>query len=111
MNIKKWNIVVIGGTLGLLLMLVGVTAFIDPFLHYHAPLSFLEYPLKDERYQNNGIAKNYDYDAMITGTSMTQNFKASDFETLWGVKTVKTSYSGATYQKKKGAHDNAETGQ
>ena len=90
---------VIGGTIGLLLILAAVTVFVDPFLHYHAPLSFLEYPLKDERYQNNGIAKNFEYDALITGTSMTQNFKASDFERLWGVKTVKTAYTGATYHE------------
>ena len=97
MKAKRWNIIVLTGSLAILLMLTVVTAVIDPFLHYHKPLDFLEYPLKDERYQNNGITRHFEYDALITGTSMTQNFKVSEFEELWDVKAVKASYSGATY--------------
>ncbi|MBQ8038915.1 MAG: hypothetical protein IJ274_03445 [Lachnospiraceae bacterium] len=36
---------------------------------------------------------------MITGTSMAQNFKASQMEELWQVKTIKTAYSGATFHE------------
>lgn len=83
----------------ILALIAGATAFVDPFLHYHAPLSFLEYPLKDERYQNDGIIRHYEYDALITGTSMTQNFKPSEMDALWNVNSVKTSYSGASYHE------------
>lgn len=96
---KKWNIVVLGGTFGILLMVALVTLVIDPYLHYHEPLAKLEYPLKDERYINDGIARNYEYEAMITGTSMAQNFKASQMEELWQVATIKTAYSGATFHE------------
>ena len=99
MKSKSWNIAVIVSVGVILLLLAGVTIVIDPFLHYHKPLSFLEYPLKDERYQNDGIARHYEYNAMITGTSMTQNFKTSEFEALWGVPTIKTSYSGASFHE------------
>lgn len=99
MRENVWNKVVVLGTLGILLALAVVTVVIDPFLHYHEPLSFLEYPLKDERYQNDGITRHFEYDALITGTSMTQNFKPSEFEALWHAKTVKASYSGATYHE------------
>lgn len=99
MKAKRWNFIVIGGTVLLLGVLAAVTIIVDPFLHYHGPLEQLEYPLKDERYQNDGIARHYEYDALITGTSMTQNFKCSEFDALWGTTSVKTSYSGASYHE------------
>ena len=99
MKEKQWNIVVLGSTFGLILMVALVTMVIDPYLHYHKPWKVLEYPLKDERYINDGIARNYEYEAMITGTSMAQNFKASQMEELWQVPTIKTAYSGATFHE------------
>lgn len=99
MTAKKWNILVLGGSLGILLLLAAATGFIDPFLHYHKPLSFLEYPLNEERYQNDGIARHFAYQGLITGTSMCQNFKTSEFEELWKVPAVKTAYSGASYHE------------
>ena len=73
MKASKWNALVLGGTLGMLFSVAAATVVIDPFLHYHGPLAGLEYPLLDERYQNDGIARHFSYDALITGTSMTQN--------------------------------------
>ena len=35
MKVKKWNTFVIGGTVLTLTVLAGITALIDPFLHYH----------------------------------------------------------------------------
>ena len=99
MKEKKWNMVVLGGTFGILFLVALVTFIIDPYLHYRKPSGILEYPLKDERYINDGIARNYEYEAMITGTSMAQNFKASQMEELWQVPTVKTAYSGATFHE------------
>ena len=55
----------------------------------------MEYPLEDgmERYLNDGIIKTYDYDAAIVGTSMMQNFKASQFDRLFGTKSIKVTYT------------------
>ncbi len=99
MKVKKWNIFVIGGTVLLLVILAGATAFIDPFVHYHKPLPFLEYPLKDERYQNDGMARNYSYDSVITGSSMCLNFKCSEFNELWDANALKIAYSGACFHE------------
>lgn len=99
MNTSKWNRIVLGGTLGLLIIIGAATAVIDPFLHYHLPLKGLEYPLLDERYQNDGIARHFSYDAIITGTSMTQNFKPSEFDALWDANAVKIAFSGASYKE------------
>lgn len=102
MDVKKWNRTVIGAVVILLALLAGMTMFVDPFFHYGGR-DFLEYPLKDERYQNDGIAKYYKYDSIITGTSMCQNFKCSEFNALWGAETIKIAGSGASY------HESCET--
>ena len=69
-NSKVWSICCLVLALLLLLTIGGMTALIDPYFHYHAPLDQLEYPLDNQRYQNDGIVKNFSYNAMITGTSM-----------------------------------------
>ena len=71
----------------------------DPFFHYHKPLNGLSYTLSEERYQNDGILKRFDYQAMLTGSSLTQNFKTSDVKRLWGYDAVKTPYANATLRE------------
>lgn len=80
-----------------MLMVTGLVVTVDPFFHYHKPLKALPYVLSDERYQNDGIVKHFDYEAIISGSSVTQNFKASEFEELFGVKTIKTCFAGGTF--------------
>ncbi|MCR5033379.1 MAG: hypothetical protein K6A92_11040 [Lachnospiraceae bacterium] len=83
----------------LLLLLIGggLTVWVDPYFHYHKPIEGLNYNLHDERYQNYGILKSFDYNAIITGTSMTENFKPSELDALFGVKAVKVPFSGGSH--------------
>lgn len=74
-------------------------ATVDPYFHYHAPQEGRYYDLNNERYQNDGIAKHFDYDAVITGTSITELFKTSEFDELFGVNSVKIPLSGETYYR------------
>lgn len=99
MNSCRFVKVVLAGTGALLVLAGGLTAVIDPFFHYHKPLEGVEYPLErgSERYLNDGIIRNFDYDAAITGTSMMQNFKTSQFDSLFGTKSVKVTLTGDTY--------------
>lgn len=96
MNSKKWCICTMVFTLVLVLVSGILTTVIDPFFHYHAPLESLQYPINNQRYQNDGIVKNFSYDALITGTSLTENFKTSEFDALFGVNSIKVCYSGGT---------------
>lgn len=96
---KRRCICLISLFLGFLVLVGSLTAVIDPFFHYHAPLPFFTYPIENQRYQNNGIVRHFSYDAVITGTSMTENFKASEMDALFGVTTVKTCFSGATLKE------------
>lgn len=96
MNYKKFAIGVLSLVLAALALLGAVTVIIDPYFHYHAPLRGLQYEIYYERYQNDGILKHFDYDAVITGNSMCENFKTSELNALFGVNAVKVPYSGAS---------------
>ena len=76
-----------------------LTIIIDPYFHYHAPLNFLEYPIENERYQNDGIVKHFQYNAIITGTSMTDNFKTSEFDEIFEVDSIKVPFPGARFKE------------
>ncbi len=99
MKAKQFNIIVLAGILIGMIIFALPTIIIDPYFHYHKPLDFLYYPLDSERYQNNGITKNFDYDALITGTSMAENFKTSELNEIFGVNSIKVPYSGGTYKE------------
>lgn len=73
---------------------------VDPFFHYHKPDSDVHfYPLNNQRSQNDGICRHFEYDALITGTSMTENFKTSELNEIFGVNSIKVPYSGGTYKE------------
>lgn len=93
--------------LGFLIMVAGVLGIagiwvvkVDPFFHYHAPnTAGYYYELNNQRSQNDGISKYFEYDALITGTSMTENFKTSEMDEIFGTDSVKVSYSGGSYRE------------
>ncbi len=93
---KKWFRAFLILSLATVLLIGGAVFVVDPFFHYRKPNKQLFYLLGDQRSQNDGITKHFDYDAIITGTSMAENFKASQMDSLFGVNTVKVCYSGAT---------------
>lgn len=96
---KKWVIAFVVTVLLLLSGAGAITIVIDPYFHYHKPLSDFQYVIENQRYQNNGIVKHFDYDAIITGTSMAENFKKTQMDTLFGVNAVKVPFSGSTYRE------------
>ena len=95
-NGKKWSILLLILSACTLILVGALTFFVDPFFHYRKPADFLQYPIDNERYQNDGIVKHFNYDAIITGTSMSENFKASECDALFGVNSVKTCFNGTT---------------
>ncbi|MCQ2519681.1 MAG: SGNH/GDSL hydrolase family protein [Lachnospiraceae bacterium] len=99
MNAKRWGILCLSTIAVCIGFIATVNVVIDPFLHFHKPLAKLEYPLLDERYINDGIMRNYEYDAVITGTSMTQNFSVSQMNSLFNVTAIKVANSGATFKE------------
>ena len=80
------------------LMLVSLFVFVvDPYFHYRKPLPHINYELKYSNYINNGMLRHFDYDAVIIGTSMCQNFKPSEMNDLFLVNSIKTCFQGGSY--------------
>lgn len=106
MNYKKWFKIFIIEIGFVFVIIAACNIIIDPFFHYHKPLSGLFYVLDNQRYQNNGIVRHFDYNAIITGSSMTENFKTSEFNNIFNAKSIKVSSSGATFKE---INDNLKT--
>lgn len=96
---KKWCLLFLFEFVFLLTILGSMTIIIDPFFHYHKPLSFLQYPINNQRYQNDGIVRHFDYDAIITGTSMADNFKTTEMDRLFDCNSIKVTFTGGAYKE------------
>lgn len=96
---KKWMISFICCFITILIVVGVFMVVVDPYFHYHKPIDGLHYSLQEERYQNNGIVKHFDYDAIITGSSMTECFKTSEMDAIFGVTSIKVPYSGGSYRE------------
>ena len=99
MQANKWLKKCILALVGSVVLIVVLCFIFDPYFHFHKPFPFVRYRLYEERYINDGISRHFDYNAMITGTSMAQNFKTSEVDELFGVQSVKETFSGAGYQE------------
>ncbi|MBQ9539607.1 MAG: hypothetical protein IJU95_10105 [Treponema sp.] len=99
MSPKKWIEVYLLLVFIPLICISPVVPVVDPYFHYHKPLTEKFFYGLDggQRYINNGITRNFDYDALITGTSMTENFKSSEFDELFGCKSIKVPFSGGSF--------------
>ncbi|WP_033151907.1 hypothetical protein [Pseudobutyrivibrio ruminis] len=96
---KRWMAAMLAVLMILLVGFASVIIVVDPYFHYHGPLSGLYYELNNERSQNDGIIKHFDYDAMVIGTSMAENYKTSEVDELFGVNSIKTTFAGGTYKE------------
>ena len=96
---KKWMATLFVISLIILIFFSSFIIVIDPYFHYHKPLDGFYYELNNERSQNDGIIKHFDYDAMIIGTSMSENFKTSELDELFGTNSIKVPFAGGTYKE------------
>jgi hypothetical protein len=96
---NKWVILTFAATLAVLVIILIIVVVVDPLFHYHAPLNGLAYPLGDERYTNDGILRHFDYDSVIMGSSLSENFKTSEADTLFDANFVKATTYGALFRE------------
>lgn len=97
MTKKQWALLTLTAILCALSLIVGAVVFIDPFEVYHKATRFIP-PIASgtQSYSNAGIAKSYDYDSIIIGSSMTENFRPSQMDELLGGRFVKLCVNGGT---------------
>lgn len=96
---KKWFWGTLTGCGSVLFIILAIMIIADPYFHYHGKIPGLKYRIYNERYINVGILEHFKYDAIITGTSMNQNFKTSQMDELWGTNAVKVPFSGAGFKE------------
>ncbi len=83
------------------ILLFAFNYIVDP-LQFYRPASFYEpYYSMQQRYQNPGLARNFTYNTIIIGTSMSENFVPSHVENTLGQETVKLTMSAATAREQK----------
>lgn len=86
----------IGSSVLLLLCILAVVVF-DPFFQYHKPLKGLKAVLTDKEYQCVGSLKTFDYDSVIAGSSVSENYNNGWFDQGFGCRSIKAIRSyGAT---------------
>lgn len=86
-----------GGLAALLLLCMGVVILFDPFYQYHKPLPGLKAVLSDKEYQCVGTLKNFDYDSVIAGSSVAENYNNRWFDEGFDCTSIKAVRSyGAT---------------
>jgi hypothetical protein len=68
---------------------------IDP-LQFYRVASYPPNWVKERRFQYPGLARNYSYDAVVVGTSVSENFTSSLLEEKLGWKAVNLSLPGAS---------------
>lgn len=99
LSVKKWVKLVVAFILSVLIILTGTVIYIDPFFVYHKPVEGLYYPYSDVMYQGAGIVKHFDYDTLVTGTSLIQNVKTSTVKNVFGDTAVKVPLCGMSFSK------------
>lgn len=72
-----------------IMTVIGIVVIFDPFYVYHKPLPGLKAVLSDKEYQCVGTLRNFDYNAVITGSSVCENYNNHWFDEGFGVTSVK----------------------
>ncbi|MBQ7944669.1 MAG: SGNH/GDSL hydrolase family protein [Lachnospiraceae bacterium] len=73
----------------LLALAAAVVIVIDPFFHYHSPVSPLKAVVTKAEYQCVGTIDHFDYDSILLGSSVAENFNNRWFDDCFDCKTVK----------------------
>jgi hypothetical protein len=90
------------GALCVILLVIAAAAVwqVDPFFHFHAPdTERYYYVLDNQRSQNDGLLRQFDFDGIITGTSMTHKFLSTEMDVLFGTNSIKASFAGGSYRE------------
>lgn len=96
MNHKKWSLLLLTALVLTLAVFAGAMYVLDPVLNYGTECGLTPYYEYSTIYTNPGIARHYTYDAVLVGTSMTQNTDVDVCDELLGCDMVRLPYSGGT---------------
>lgn len=97
-NEKKYYLNIIYTLLCFLILISAITYYFDPL----QVLNKTNYSIDDSRKINYGIARNYEYDLCIVGTSTSENILKKDLKSILKLEGVNLSIPGSTnYEQRK----------
>lgn len=73
----------------------GIVFVFDPFFHYHKPIRPLKAVLTQAEYQVIGTLRTFDYDSLIAGSSMAENYNNKWFDETFDCTAIKAVKPGA----------------
>ena len=90
-------------TAALLTAVALLNGTVDPFQHYRlAPADQARFPRALQRYINPGLARNADYDFVITGSSLMENYHLPEVDKLCDAKSINLATSAmAAFEQRK----------
>ena len=95
-NYKKFSFLVTTLFFGVTSFIILFNYIVDPFQIYRKTKLYT-FKVQDQRYLNAGLAKNYPYNTLLVGTSMTENFYLHDMKKNPNFsKPMKLSFEGAS---------------
>jgi hypothetical protein len=78
-------------------LVAALNYWVDPFQHYRKPERFApRFYNAWQRYENPGLARHYDYDRIVTGSSLMECVIPEEVDRLLGGKTINLSVSAQT---------------
>ena len=90
MTRKRWSLTVAALLLAALSAIIALVVIVDPFEIYHRALFYNPpYESETQMYSVAGVARSYDYDSIIIGSSVTENCTPSVYEEALGGRFVK----------------------
>ena len=96
MSSKKWFVSLISITMVIVVLLGALQFYLDPLLQYGGERGPLTYRTYNELYCNPGIAKNYEYNAVLLGSSIVENTDVNELNELFDCNSIKVPYAGGT---------------
>lgn len=82
-------------TIILAFLVAGTVYIFDPFFHYHKPIKPLKAVLTQAEYQVIGTLRNFEYDSLIAGSSMAENYNNKWFDETFDCTSIKAVKPGA----------------
>lgn len=98
MQERKQNFIKLFAVLALLALLAAglLVVLFDPFYHYHKPWFGLKAVVNKSEHQCIGTIRNFDYDSIIIGSSIAENYNNRWFDEAFGGRTIKGIKSNGT---------------
>jgi len=92
---KKYLGVLLGTVTVTSVILIAINWWIDP-LQFYRRAAYPPHLSGQKRFQNPGLAKHYDYNAVVIGTSLSENFRAKLIKEKLGFDSMNLAMQGAS---------------